>query len=90
MRHLHELRSLQQKGGNLSERHETIFHEIDTTHPVNVKIANQGLIMFETPNVFPEYFIISLPRFNDQVQHELDEWLYMMKHSEVLLLSNRL
>jgi predicted transposase/invertase (TIGR01784 family) len=63
---------------------QTIFHEIDTTHPVNVKIANQGLIMFETPNVFPEYFIISLPRFNDQVQQELDEWLYMMKHSEVL------
>jgi predicted transposase/invertase (TIGR01784 family) len=31
----------------------------------------------------PEYFVISVPLFNDVIKNELDEWLYMMKHSEV-------
>ena len=29
------------------------------------------------------YFVISVPLFNDVIKDELDEWLYMMKHSEV-------
>ncbi len=62
---------------------KTIIHEVDTAHPVNVRIANQGLVMFEHKNVFPEYFFISIPLFNEVIHQEIDEWLYMMKHSEV-------
>jgi predicted transposase/invertase (TIGR01784 family) len=62
---------------------KTIIHEVDTKHPVDVKIANQGLQIFENHNVFPEYFIISVPRFDDLINQEIDEWLYMMKHSNV-------
>lgn len=62
---------------------KTIIHEIDTAHPVNVRIANQGLVMFEHKNVFPEYFFISIPLFDEVIHQEIDEWLYMMKHSEV-------
>ena len=62
---------------------KTIIHEVDTSHPLDVKIANQGLVMFESHNVFPEYFFISVPMFNDVINQELDEWLYVMKHSEV-------
>jgi predicted transposase/invertase (TIGR01784 family) len=62
---------------------KTIIHEIDTAHPVTMRIANQGLVMFEHRNIFPEYFFISIPLFDEKIYQEIDEWLYMMKHSEV-------
>lgn len=62
---------------------KTIIHEIDTASPVNVRIANQGLVMFEHKSVFPEYFFISIPLFDEVIHQEIDEWLYMMKRSEV-------
>jgi predicted transposase YdaD len=62
---------------------KTIIHEVDTKHPVDVRIANEGLVMFNTPNVFPEYFFISVPIFDDVINSEIDEWLYVMKHSEI-------
>ena len=62
---------------------KTIVHEVDTKHPVDVSIANEGLIIFNTPNVFPEYFFISVPMFDDVINSEIDEWLYVMKHSEI-------
>ncbi len=34
-------------------------------------------------NVLLEYFVISIPLFNDVIKDKLDEWLHMMKHSEV-------
>jgi hypothetical protein len=62
---------------------KTIIHEVDTKHPVDVSIANEGLVIFNTPNVFPEYFFISVPMFDDVINTEIDEWLYVMKHSEI-------
>ena len=62
---------------------KTIIHEVDTKHPVDVRIANEGLVIFNTPNVFPEYFFISVPMFDDIINSEIDEWLYVMKHSDI-------
>jgi predicted transposase YdaD len=62
---------------------KTIVHAVDTKHPVDIKIANEGLVIFNTPNIFPEYFFISVPMFNDVINSEIDEWLYVMKHSEI-------
>ena len=61
---------------------KTIIHEIDTQHPLDVKIANEGMVIFNTPNIFPEYFFISVPMFDDVINAEIDEWLYVMKHSD--------
>jgi hypothetical protein len=38
---------------------------------------------FDAHNILPEYFVISIPLFNDVIKDELNEWLHMMKHSEV-------
>jgi predicted transposase/invertase (TIGR01784 family) len=38
---------------------------------------------FDAHNIFPEYFIVSIPLFDDVIKEEIDEWLYLMKHSEV-------
>ena len=62
---------------------KTVFHEIDKEHPQNLHIADIGMKFFDAHNIFPEYFVISVPLFNDVIKDELDEWLYMMKHSEV-------
>lgn len=62
---------------------KTIIHEIDTSHPLDLTIANQGLVMFNVQNVFPEYFFISIPLFDDVIHQEIDEWLYVAKNSEI-------
>ena len=38
---------------------------------------------FDAHNILPEYFVISIPLFNDVIKDELDEWLHMIKHSEI-------
>lgn len=62
---------------------KVIFHEIDNQHPVDIHFIDRGMNMFEAHNVFPEYFIISVPVFDDVIKQELDEWLYLLKHSEI-------
>ena len=62
---------------------KTIFHEIDKEHPQNIHLMDMTLNAFDSYNVFPEYFVISVPMFNDVIKDEMDEWLYMMKHSKI-------
>jgi len=62
---------------------KVIFHEIDHTHPVDVHLIDRGMHTFDAHNIFPEYFIVSIPLFDDVIKEEIDEWLYLMKYSEV-------
>ena len=62
---------------------KVIFHEIDNKHPVDIHLVDRGMHVFDVHNIFPEYFIISIPLFDDVIKAEIDEWLYLMKHSEV-------
>ena len=60
-----------------------IFHEIDNKHPIDIHLIDRGMHTFDAHNIFPEYFLISIPLFDDVIKQEMDEWLYLMKHSEV-------
>lgn len=62
---------------------QVVFHEIDTQHPIDMHLINRKYVIFDSHNIFPEYFVISVPLFNDVIKQELDEWLYMLKHSAV-------
>ncbi|WP_341790175.1 Rpn family recombination-promoting nuclease/putative transposase [Rickettsia endosymbiont of Polydrusus tereticollis] len=62
---------------------KTIFREVDREHPMHLHLADMGGRIFDNYNLFPEYFVISVPLFDDVVKDEMDEWLYMTKHSEV-------
>ena len=33
--------------------------------------------------IFPEYYLIRVGKFTDQIHDAIDEWIYMLKHSEV-------
>ena len=53
-----------------------------------VKINPEFLIGYDDKsksdiNIFPEYFIIPVTLFNDEVKDNLDEWIYAFKNSEV-------
>ncbi len=62
---------------------KTIIREIDNKNPISMHIADMGSKIFDAHNVLPEYFIISVPLFNDVITKEIDEWLYLAKHSAV-------
>ena len=62
---------------------KVIFHEIDRNHPVDIHLADLSMRFFDAHNIFPEYFIISVPLFDDVIKEEIDEWLYLAKYSEV-------
>ncbi len=34
-------------------------------------------------NIFPEYYLINVERFQDIIKRDMDEWIYMLKHSSV-------
>jgi len=62
---------------------KTIIREIDSEHPIDLHIADQGGRIYDATHILPEYFLISIPLFDDIIKREIDEWLYVMKHSEV-------
>ena len=34
-------------------------------------------------NIFPEYYLIEVERFEDLICNPFDEWIYFFKHSEI-------
>jgi predicted transposase/invertase (TIGR01784 family) len=34
-------------------------------------------------NIFPEYYLIEVERFQDIIKSDLDEWIYFFKNSEI-------
>ena len=60
-----------------------IFHEVDKEHPTDIHLIDRSMKTFDAYNIFPEYFVISIPLFNDVIKKEIDEWLYMLKHSSI-------
>lgn len=60
-----------------------VLYEKDDQHSGNLRIIDNSPLAHVAQNVFPEYFFISVPLFNDEVRQELDEWLYVMKHTKV-------
>lgn len=62
----------------------TVFyglHEKDT-----LTLSEKQKIAFSKENVsdiFPEFYIIKVNKFNDIAKDNLDEWIYFLKHSEV-------
>lgn len=50
---------------------------------VETLIDGELKIKLRQKNIFPEYYIISVNRYSDIVEEDIDEWIYMMKHNIV-------
>ena len=37
----------------------------------------------EVKKIFPEYYLIRVGKFSDEIHEALDEWIYMLKHNDV-------
>lgn len=63
---------------------QTIIKDIETHERLTVHIKNPKTdITVDATDILPEYFFISVPLFNDRLEKEIDDWLYIMKHDTV-------
>jgi predicted transposase/invertase (TIGR01784 family) len=49
----------------------------------NRKVAPKTFKTFHTSEIFPEFYLIEVEHFQDVIKTELDEWIYMFKHSAI-------
>jgi len=47
------------------------------------KEAATGKVTMKEKDIFPEYYLIQVDRFKDHVKKRIDEWIYLIKNSEV-------
>jgi predicted transposase/invertase (TIGR01784 family) len=65
-------------------RGETLFHDIETKEKLSVHIKDPVTKeVYDAINIFPEYLYISVPKFNDRLEREIDDWLYVLKHDDI-------
>ncbi len=72
--------------GNGAIHHgQTIIREIETKErlTVHIKDPKTDEIIGDATHILPEYFFISVPMFNDRLEKEIDDWLYVMKYDDV-------
>ena len=62
---------------------KTLLKGLAGSEPVNIYISDLGGQIFDARHVLPEYFAIAIPSFNDVIKEEIDEWLYVLKHSAI-------
>jgi predicted transposase/invertase (TIGR01784 family) len=71
--------------GNGAIHHgQTIFREIESQERLTVHIKHpitQEVV--DATDILPEYFVISVPSFNDRLEKEIDDWLYVLKYDDV-------
>lgn len=47
------------------------------------KREKETLMTFEVKDIFPEYYLIEVEKFQDIINSDLDEWIYFLKHEEI-------
>jgi predicted transposase/invertase (TIGR01784 family) len=63
---------------------KTIVRETDTKEKLSFHIEDKEWnIAYDVIDISPEYIFIAVPQFDDHLEKEIDEWLYMMKYGEV-------
>ena len=63
---------------------QTDIRGIESKERLTVHIRNpETNAVIDATNILPEYFFISVPLFNDRLEKEIDDWLYVMKHDNV-------
>jgi predicted transposase/invertase (TIGR01784 family) len=71
--------------GNGAIHHgKTVIQDIETKEKLQLHFTNQKTgEIFDATDIIPKYFFISVPLFNDRLEKDIDDWLYVMKHEQV-------
>lgn len=72
-------------GGSSLYHGKTIMRDVSGSEkPLHLHLKTKdGSIQYDLHDIFPEYFVISIPAFHDEINRSIDEWLYMMKHEAI-------
>jgi predicted transposase/invertase (TIGR01784 family) len=63
---------------------KTISHQTEIKEKLTFHIKDkQKATVYDAIDIVPEYIFISVPQFDDHVEKEIDDWLYVMKNREV-------
>jgi hypothetical protein len=63
---------------------ETIIERLESQERLTIHITDPKTnVTVDIINILPKFFFISIPLFDDHLEHEIDEWLYVMKHNNV-------
>jgi len=62
----------------------TEIKALDTNEVLIYNLKKGENEQYNAAAIFPTYFFVSIPSFNDIISSEIDEWLYVLKHQEVL------
>jgi len=71
-------------GGSSVYHGKTIVRDVDKDQKLDLQLRTNAGTSYDLHDIFPEYFIISIPAFHDEIKQGIDEWLYLMKHEEIL------
>ena len=64
----------------------TEFRGMHTKQPLIIRESIKKVepcFSYRSKDIFPEYYLINVERFEDIIQSDIDEWIYMLKHDEV-------
>ncbi len=63
----------------------TDFQGIHTKKPFTFQRKNEEkkLTTWHAKEIFPEYYLIHVEHFQDVITTDLDEWIYMLKHTSI-------
>ena len=66
---------------------KTEFLGVHNHLPLIIKRKEQDIltqsIVYKDKNIFPEYYLINVERFEDLIEGALDEWIYFLKHNAI-------
>ena len=63
---------------------QTLIHDIETQKKLTIHFkCKDTKKIIDATGILPEYFFISVPNFNNILEKEIDQWLYVMKNDEV-------
>jgi predicted transposase/invertase (TIGR01784 family) len=63
---------------------QTNIRGIESKEKLTVHLRNPDTdAVIDATDILPEYFFISVPLFNNRLEKEIDDWLYVMKHDDV-------
>ncbi len=64
---------------------QTVIREMETKEKLTVHITDPKTkeIICDATDILPEYFFISVPLFNDRLEKEMDDWLYVLKYDDI-------
>jgi len=63
---------------------KTEFRGFHNNKPLKLRRKKQDkFVKIEASTLFPEYYLIEVEKFQDVIQSDLDEWIYMLKHDAI-------